>query len=149
MALICTKYKMEKDGVIDLTRKKRDTSIQYRHEKKDEIKGCIPEPVSHPDYGTVYQHQGMLLQNLHRRYLYIVIRLPKLEDLDQRIPDFPDCDNYGIQRSHNPNSIEDNTKLKDNALHQQLCTHFKVDYLQEMDIIKQMKKHLEKKINET
>ena len=135
MALICTKYKMEKDGLIDLTRKKRDTIIQYRHEKKDERKGCIPEPVSHPDYGTVYQHQGMLLQNLHRRYLYIVIRLPKLEDLDQRIPDFPDCDNYGIQRSHNPNSIEDNTKLKDNALHQQLCTHFKVDYLQEMDII--------------
>ena len=77
----------------------------------------------------VYQHQGMLLQNLHRRYLYIVIRLPKLEDLDQRIPSFPGCDNYGTLRSHNPNPIEDDTKLNDNALHQQLCTHFKVDYL--------------------
>ena len=97
----------------------------------------------------VYQHQGMLLQNLHRRYLYIVIRLPKLEDLDKRIPNFPDCDNYGIQRSHDPNPVEDDTKLSDNVLHQQLCTHFKVDYLQEMDVIKQMKRHLEKKINKT
>ena len=67
----------------------------------------------------------MLLQNLHRRYLYIVIRLPKLKDLGHRIPDFPDCDNYGIRRSHNPNPIEDYTKLNDNALHQQLCTHLR------------------------
>ena len=72
-----------------------------------------------------------------------------MEDLDQRIPDFPDCDNYGIQRSHNPNPIQNDTKLNDNALHQQLYTHFNVDYLQEMDIIKQMKRHLEKKINKT
>ena len=43
----------------------------------------------------------------------------------------------------------DNVKLNDNALHQQLRTHFKVDYLEEMDIIKQTKRQLEKKINET
>ena len=96
MALECTKYKMEKDGLINLTRKKRDTGIQFRHQMKDEIKGYIPKPVAQPEYGTVYKHQGMLLQNLHRRYLYIVIRLPKLEDLDQRISNFPECDNYGI-----------------------------------------------------
>ena len=98
---------------------------------------------------SVYQHQGMLLQNLHRHYLYIVIRLPKLKDLERRIPTFPNCDNYGIQRSSNPNLTSDNVKLNDNALHQQLCTHFKVDYLEEMDIIKQTKRQLEKKINET
>ena len=28
------------------------------------------KPVVRPEYGTVYQHQGMLLQNLHRRYSY-------------------------------------------------------------------------------
>ena len=54
-----------------------------------------------------------------------------------------------MEKSHNPNPIEDDTKLNDNALHQQLCIHFKVDYLQEMEIIKQMKGHSEKKINET
>ena len=57
----------------------------------------MPKPVAQPEYGTVYQHQGMLLQNLHRCCLYIVIRLPKLKDLEQRIPTFPNCDNYGKQ----------------------------------------------------
>ena len=79
------------------------------------IKDFIPKLVAHPEYGMVYQHEGMLLQNLHRQYLCIVIRLTKLEDLDQRIPDFPDCDNYGIQYSNNPNPVNDDTKL--NAMH--------------------------------
>ena len=76
----------------------------------------------------------MLVQNLHGCCLYIVIRLPKLQDLEQRIPTFTNCDNYGKQRLSNPNLTGDNVKLNDNALHQQLCTHFKVDYLEEMDI---------------
>ena len=54
-----------------MKRQKRDTGIQYRHKKKEDIKGFIPMPIARPEYGTVYQHQGMLLQNLHRRYLYI------------------------------------------------------------------------------
>ena len=91
----------------------------------------------------------MLLQNLHRCYLYIVIRLPKLKDLEQKIPTFPDCDNYGIGRSLNPNLTIDNVKLNDNALHQQICTCFKIDYLEEIDIIKQTKKQIEQKINGT
>ena len=41
--------------------------------KKEDIAGFIPKLIARPEYGTVYQHQGMLLQNLHRRYLYIVI----------------------------------------------------------------------------
>ena len=91
----------------------------------------------------------MLLQNLHRRYLYIVIRLPKLKDLHQKIPTFPNCANYYIHRSSNPNPTIDDVKLNDNALHQQICTHFKVDYLEEMDIIKQTKRQIEQKINVT
>ena len=72
--------------------------------------------------------------------IYIVIRLPKLKDLEQKIVTFPDCDNYGISRSSNPNLTSDDLKLNDNALHQQICTCFKVDYLEEMDIIKQTKR---------
>ena len=34
-------------------------------------------------------------------------------------------------------------------MHYQICTHFKVDYLEEMDIIKQTKRQIEQKINET
>ena len=135
--------------MIDIKRWKRDTGIQYRHEKKEDTAGFIPMPIARPEYGTVYQHQGMLLQNLHRRYLYIVIRLPHLKDLDQKIPSFPNCDNYGIHRASNPNPLNDDTKTNDNDLHQQFCVTFKIDYLQEMDIITKVKARLECKINVT
>ena len=69
----CTLYRTSRDGVIDIRRWKRDTGIQYGHEKKEDITGFIPKPIARPEYGTVYQHQGMLLQNLHCRYLHIVI----------------------------------------------------------------------------
>ena len=76
----------------------------------------------------VYQHQGMLLQNLHCRYLYIVIRLLHLKDLDQKIPSFPNCDNYGICRPSNPNPLNDDTRTNDNELHQHICGTFEIDY---------------------
>ena len=82
----------------------------------------------------------MLSQNLHRHYLYLVLRLLKLKGLEQKISNFPDCDNYGRRRSLNPNPTSDDVKLNDKALYQQICTCFKVDYLEEMDIIKQTKR---------
>ena len=91
----------------------------------------------------------MLLQNLHHRYLYMVIRLPHLKDLDQKIPSFPNCDNYRICRASNPNPLNDDTKTNDNALQQQLSVTFQIDYLQEMDIIMKVKARLECKINVT
>ena len=51
----------------------------------------------------------MLLQNLHRRYLYITIKLPHLLDLEQRIPNFPNCDNYGSLPPSNPDPLLDDT----------------------------------------
>ena len=85
----------------------------------------------------------MLLQNLHHRYLYIVIRLPHLKDLEQKIPSFPNCDNYSICKTANPNPLHDDTRINDNELHQQLCETFQTDYLQEMDIILKLKTRLE------
>ena len=85
----------------------------------------------------------MLLQNLHHRYLYIIIRLPHLNDLEQKIPSFPNCDNYGICRASNPNPLHDDTRTNDNELHQQLCKTFQIDYLQVMDIILNLKARLE------
>ena len=70
--LECSIYRTSKDSEIDIMRHKRDTGI-YRHEKKEDIKGFIPKPTAQPNNRTVYQHQSMLLQNLHHRYLYIVI----------------------------------------------------------------------------
>ena len=79
----------------------------------------------------------------------MLIRLLKLKDLEQKIPNFPDCDNSGTHRSSHPNPTSDDVKLNDNALHQQICTRFKIDYVEEMDIIRQTKRQIEQKINGT
>ena len=81
--LSCNKYRTDYDGQIDATRQKRALGIQYKHESKEDIAGLISKPVARPEYGTIYQHKGMLLQNLHHRYLYILIKLPHLIDLEQ------------------------------------------------------------------
>ena len=36
-ALECNKYQTDKDGTIELERSKRDTDIQYRRTKEDEV----------------------------------------------------------------------------------------------------------------
>ena len=72
-----------------------------------------------------------------------------MKDLDQKIPNFPNCDNYGICRASNPNPLNDDTRTNDNELHQQLCGTFKINYLQEMDITTKVKVRLEHKINIT
>ena len=72
-----------------------------------------------------------------------------MKDLDQKIPSFPNCDNYGIHRASNHNPLNDDTKTNDNELYQQLCVTFKIDYLQEMDIIMKVKARLQHKINVT
>ena len=72
-----------------------------------------------------------------------------MKDLDQKIPSFPSCDNYGIHRASNPNPLNNDTRINDNELHQQLCGTFKIDYLQEIDIITKAKARLEHQINIT
>ena len=62
-SLECSTYRTPRDGEIDIMRWKRDTGIQYRHERKEDVMGFIPKPIALPEYRTVYQHQGMLLQN--------------------------------------------------------------------------------------
>ena len=123
--------------------------IQYKHKSKEDIAGFISKPVARPEYRTIYQHKGMLLQNLYRRYLYITIKLPHLSDLEQRIPNFPNCDNYGSLHPSNPDPLLDDTPTNDNELHQVICNIFKIDDLQEMDVIIKIRNRLEHKINYT
>ena len=133
--LDCDQYRTNYDGHINIIRQKCALGIQYKHESKEDITGFISKLVARPEYGMIYQHKGMLLQNLHRRYLYIVIKLPHLSDLEQRIPNFPNCDNYGSLTASNPDPLLDDTPTNDNELHQVICNTFKIDYLQEMDTI--------------
>ena len=73
--LDCDEYRMDYDGQIDTSRHKCAVGIQYKHESKEDIASFISKPVARPEYGTIYQHKGMLLQNLNR--------LPNLLDLEQ------------------------------------------------------------------
>ena len=91
----------------------------------------------------------MLLQNLHHRYLYIFIKLPHLLYLEQQIPSFPNCDNYGSLIASNPDPLLNDTPTNDNELHQIICNTFKIDYFQEMDTIIKLRNRLECKINYT
>ena len=91
----------------------------------------------------------MLLQNLHHRYLYILIKLPHLLDLEQRTPSFPNCDNYGSLTASNPDPLLDDIPTNDNELHQVICNTFKIDYFQEMDTIIKLGNRLECKMNYT
>ena len=147
--LNCDEYRTDYDGQIDTTRQKHTLGIQYKHESKENIVGFISKPVARPEYGTIYQHKGMLLQNLHHRYLYILIKLPHLLDLEQKIPSFPNCDNYGSLTATNPDPLLDDTPTNDNELHQVICNTFKINYFQEMDTIIKLQSRLECKINYT
>ena len=91
----------------------------------------------------------MLLQNLHHRYLYIVIKLPHLSDLEQRIPNFPNCDNYSLLNTSNPDPLLNDTPTNDSELHQVITKTFKIDYFQEMNTIIKLQNRLECKINYT
>ena len=44
--LVCNEYQTDKDSMIDFSRSKQDTSIQYRWQQKDEVKGFISKPVA-------------------------------------------------------------------------------------------------------
>ena len=147
--LDCDEYRIDYDGQIDTTRCKRALGIWYKHDSKEDIAGFISKPVARPEYGMIYQNKGMLLQNLHCRYLYILIKLPHLSDLEQRIPDFPNCDNYGLLTASNPDPMLDDTPTNDNELHQVICNTFKIDYFQEMDTIVKLQNRLKQKINFT
>ena len=147
--LDCDKYRTDYDGQIYTTRQKCALGIQYKHKSKEDIADFISKPVARPEYRTIYQHKGMLLQNLHRRYLYILIKLPHLLDLEQQIPSFLNCDNYGSLTASNPDPLWDDTPTNDNELHQVICNTFKIDYFQEMDTIIKLQNRLECKINYT
>ena len=147
--LNCDEYRTDYDRQIDTTRQKCALGIQFKHESKEDIAGFISKPVARPEYRTIYQHKGMLLQNLHHRYLYILIKLPHLLDLEQRIPSFLNCDNYDSLTVSNPDPLQDDTPTNDNELHQVICNTFKIDYFQEMDIIIKLRNRLECKINYT
>ena len=76
-----------------------DSSQNQLHDLN--IEQCISIKVC---YCKIYIH----------RYLYIVIQLPHLKDLDQKICSFLNCDNYGICIASNPIPMNDDTRTNNN-----------------------------------
>ena len=83
----------------------------------------------------IYQDKGMLLQNLHHRYLYILIKLPNLLDFEQRTPSFPNCDNYGALSANNPDPRLDYTPTNDNELYQVICNNLKLIFFEKWTLL--------------
>ena len=86
--LDCDEYRMDYDGQIDTTRHKCALGIQYKHESKEDIAGFISKPVARPEYGMIYQHKGMLLQNLQLQvliYSYQVSSFIRLRTVNTRL----------------------------------------------------------------
>ena len=69
--------------------------------------------------------------------------------MEQKIPSFPNCDNYGLLTATNPDPLLDDTPTNDNELHQVIGNTFKINYFQEMDTIIKLQNRLEHKINYT
>ena len=45
-SLECSIYRTSKDGEIDIMRCKIDTGIQYRHKKREDVKGFVPKLIA-------------------------------------------------------------------------------------------------------
>ena len=69
----------------------------------------------------------MLLQNLYRRYLYSH-KIARTQRSQSENTPFPNCDNYGVHRSSNPNPIGHEVKLNDNALDQPICSALRLTF---------------------
>ena len=72
----------ELDGYINLApylnkrRFKRSTGFQYkRYDTVNDNFRHTGRAVLRPEYGTLFEYQGMLLQNLQTRYMFIAIDL--------------------------------------------------------------------------
>ena len=44
----CSTFRTPKDGEIDIMRQKRDTGVQYRYQKREDVMGFIPKLIAHP-----------------------------------------------------------------------------------------------------
>ena len=84
------------DTLVTLKRTKCD-EYQYRPEQDGKMFEFKPKHVFRPEYGTLFEHHGFLLQNLQRKYLFVAVDLPKMTDISITLPEFPDCQDFGYR----------------------------------------------------
>ena len=134
-------------GYLPSRRDKRDTKRYRPVQDGMPDQAFHPEPVLKPEYGMLFEHQGELLQNLQRKYLFVALKLPTVDELKLNIPRFPQCSQYGYQRSAHPDPRHDNEKLNDEMIHQDICHHFHDVYDQWYIDLYEIQQRIEAKIN--
>ena len=130
-------------------RRKRSAGFKYREADHDiDVDRFVPQSVLRAEYGMLFQHQGMLIQNIQRRYLFVAMDLPTTADLEFKAPVFPDCHDYGYLRQYQEEMAkDDDTILNDEPLHQNICIEFNDLYDSWFQTINAQKERIEKKIH--
>ena len=125
-----TKFKQDFIGPLFI-----DTALDKTHYRLKDMTGLLLDGTYHVNRikkGSAHTPLGIV--DKFDTYK-TALKLPHLSDLEQRIPNFLNCDNYGSLTASNPDPLLDNAPTNDNELHQVICNTFKINYFQEMDTI--------------
>ena len=65
--------------------------------------GFIRKPELRHQYGMLFNHHGQVISGLKNMDLFLLIDLPKVEDIQHVPPPFPDCDHWAAPHKTNRN----------------------------------------------
>ena len=59
------------------SKKETKPNARYNIDSKEYENSFISKPVLRSEYGTLFEHQGSIMQELCRMYLFVTLKLPK------------------------------------------------------------------------
>ena len=122
------------------SRIKRQThQVRYEHIHQDSAESLIRKPLLRPEYGSLFNHHGYMMHGLQRRYLFVAIDLPRVQDLLHDPPPAPDC--LQLQQLNLPTKAPGTTPL-----HLEVCNSYATVYRDLMAEILKLKTNIEHKI---
>ena len=129
-----------------LTRSKRQSEhqVRYEHYHKHSADTLIRKPVLKPEYGTLFDHMGYIMHGVQRRYLFVAVDLPKVQDLLHDPPPPPDC--LQLPRTDTGNQgdyIPPQNTPPPTPLHIEVCYNYVTVYQDIMNEIGKTKKDIE------
>ena len=63
--------------------------------------GFVRKPELRHQYGMLFNHHGQVISGLKNMDLFLLIDLPKVEDIQHVPPPFPDCDHWAAPHRTN------------------------------------------------
>ena len=128
--------------------------------------GFVRKPELRHQYGMLFNHHGQVISGLKNMDLFLLIDLPKVEDIAHIPPLFPECDNWAAPHKANHNHHvyfsahefgRDNhgpmTELNSNtshylteAIHIAVCNQYRNKYVKLLERIDTIKRNITYKI---